>query len=649
MMKQLTYLLLPIIMFACSASIDAQSTYTSTNKKAVKYMTEAKAAYNGRQDDVALELIVKALEKDPKFVEAFLLRAAIYEERRMVSKALDAYMSAIEINPKFESLMYISAAALTFTQGEYEETLKLLKFYKQFPATPPQLEPLHDQLKANCEFAVNAIKNPVPFKPVNMGPNINSELDEYFPCVTADNGVFLYTRKLPSKQHPMGYQEDFYIARRTPDGWSKSQNLGKGVNTPLNEGAATISPNGQLLIYTMCELYGSYGPKQKGYGSCDLFFTQWNGNFWSKPRNMGKTVNSGIWESQPSFAPDGRTVYFVRGNKRKGVSTQDIYKSVLQDNGLWGAPQRLGKNVNTKGREEFVSIHPDGRTLYFASDGHPGMGGLDLFMSKLGPDGKWGKPKNLGYPINTKGNESSVLVTADGKLAYFHSDREGGVGGIDLYTFEVPEHMKPDPVTYLKGTITDKKTGVPLEARFELIDLSTGARMVDSYSDKKGNFLVCITAGKEYMLNVNKEGYLFHSENFELTGKTNFDEPYEKDVQLTAPVKDEEIVLRNVFFDTDKATLKDKSKIELDRLATMLEKTPDLNVVFEGHTDNQGGKAHNLDLSKRRAKAVFDYIVSKGIPAARLGHEGYGQSRPIADNGTTEGRALNRRTVCRIR
>lgn len=647
MIRILTYLLSVVLLTSCTATLEAQNQpLTSTNKKAVKYFQEAKTLYDQRKDQEALDLLGKALDKDPNFIEAYLLKAAVFEEHRQVEEALTAYDKAIEINPRYDAVMFISAAALRFGRGEYDKVDELLKAYGSFPRRPQQLEGLYQNLKQNTDFAREAIKHPVPFEPKNMGSNINSELDEYFPCITADNSVFIYTRRLESNSSPTGFNEDFYISEMGPNGWKPSRNMGKAVNTPNNEGAAALSPNGQLLIYTVCEIYGNYGKNRKGYGSCDLFFTQWSGKTWRQPRNMGKNVNSSMWESQPSFSPDGRTLYYIRGNHRTGA--QDIYKVVLGDDGYWQKPEKLSDVINTPGREEFVAIHPDGRTLYFASDGHPGMGGLDLFMSKMDENGEWGKPVNLGYPINTFKDESSILVDAQGKLAYFHSNRDGGLGGLDLYTFELPEQFRPDPVTYMKGKITDKKTGAPLVAVFELIDLETGRRVVESYSNDAGEFLVPLPAGKEYALNVSKKGYLFHSENFEMINKASYDKPYKKDVELEALVPGAEITLNNVFFDTDEATLKPKSRVELDKLAAFLEGNEDVWVQFEGHTDNQGSPTHNMDLSKRRAKAVYNYIVGKGIAADRLQYKGFGETKPIADNDTEEGRARNRRTVCRV-
>ncbi len=303
----------------------------------------------------------------------------------------------------------------------------------------------------------------------------------------------------------------------------------------------------------------------------------------------------------------------------------------------------VGK-VNTPGNEESVQIHPDGKTLYFSSDGHTGMGGLDIYVSHLQPDGSWGEAQNIGYPINTFRNENSVLVSTDGAIALFASDREGGAGGLDLYEFALHDRARPGAVTYVHGRVTDAFSFKKLEARIELISLDDGKLRADAYSDPvTGEFLVCIPSGKDYALNVNREGYLFHSENFSL--KDHFDaQPYRRDVELKKLRKGAEVVLRNVFFDSNSSELKPESQVELDKLVAMLNATPAVRIEIGGHTDNVGSEEANLLLSENRAKAVVGYLISKGVASARLTARGYGESIPVDTNDTEAGRANNRRT-----
>jgi len=349
-----------------------------------------------------------------------------------------------------------------------------------------------------------------------------------------------------------GFNEDFYISKNDGHNWLQSINL-KGINSINNEGAPTISPNGQFLIFTSCADMNGYGPDRKGYGSCDLFYAYNIGGKWTAPKNLGTPINTKHWETQPSFSSDGKTLYFVRGFRtRNGIKQQDIWTSELSNGGVWSTPTRLSDVINTAGREESVFIHPDNKTLYFSSDGHPGMGGLDLYMSTKNEDGQWTEPVNLGYPINTYNDENSLLVDAEGKLAYFASNREGGYGELDLYKFELPDDAKPNRVTYLAGKVYDAETKEVLPARFELINLETKEVAVQSYADEvTGDYLVCLPVNKDYALNVAQPGYLFHSENFTLTEGT-IDKPYKKDVPMHRIKVGQSVVLKNVFFETAK-------------------------------------------------------------------------------------------------
>jgi outer membrane protein OmpA-like peptidoglycan-associated protein len=317
----------------------------------------------------------------------------------------------------------------------------------------------------------------------------------------------------------------------------------------------------------------------------------------------------------------------------------------INDSSRWSEPVPLSERINTSGDEQSVFIHPDDQTLYFSSDGHPGMGGLDIFMSKRQPDGSWGEPINLGYPINTANDENSLLVSPAGDIAYFASDRSGGKGGLDLYQFELYPAIRPEPITYMKGKVYDANTKEPIVASFELIDLATAKPVMRSVSNSgNGEFLVCLPAGKSYALNVSKDGYLFYSDNFELKNPKSVKEPFLKDVPLHPIKAGESVVLKNIFYDTDQFNLKDESKAELGKLISFMNKNPKVKIEISGHTDNVGTKTHNQTLSENRAKAVFDYLIANKIQESRMSYKGYGDSKPIASNDKEDGRAQNRRT-----
>ncbi len=417
----------------------------------------------------------------------------------------------------------------------------------------------------------------------------------------------------------------------------------------MNEGAPTLAPNGQILIFTACAIRGDYGPGRRGFGSCDLFASRKQGEGWSPPQNLGNTVNSNKWETQPSFSSDGRTLYFIQGKGRGRKKKQDIYKTMLQKDGSWLEPQKLSSTINTPGKEASVFIHPDDETLYFSSNGHPGMGGLDIYMSRKKDNGEWGEPVNLGYPINTKNDENSLLVSPDGKKAYFGTNREGGHGKLDLYSFQLPKKVRPQKVSYLKGTVTDAETGEPVGANFELIDRKTGEEIVNSWANPgNGEYVVALPPDRNYVLNASKRGYVFLSDSFELRSSGDDVEPVHKDVQMERIEPGKTVELKNVFFDTDKYELKPESRAELMKLYKFLKNNANLKIELAGHTDSVGTKEDNQVLSENRAQAVRDFLMEQGIDENRLTAKGYGETRPVATNETPEGRQKNRRTEFKI-
>lgn len=649
MTKQTYFLTIILIIFTSFSCKAQEKKYGTTNKKAIKNYEEGKSYYDIRKNDLAELSLLLAIKNDPNFAEAELLLAYVYTENNAPEKAIEHYQKSININPNLFPEAHASLGLLQIDMGKYTDAKKNLENYLTYTNSPLMMKPYAIKAIKDCDFALNALKNPVPFEPINLGKGVNTELPEYFPALSADNKYLLFTRRLIDKSTYSGFNEDFFISKFDGHNWMEAQPL-KGINSLNNEGAPTISPNGQFLIFTSCEdPYEAYGQGRTGYGSCDLFYAYNIGGKWTNPKNLSTPVNTQHWETQPSFSSDGKTLYFIRGLKtRQGIKNQDIYFSELSEGGVWSTPQRLSEVVNTEGREESVFIHPDSKTLYFSSDGHVGMGGLDIFMTQKQEDGSWSTPVNMGFPINTFNDENSFLVDAAGDFAYLASNREGGFGDLDLYKFKLPESLKPNMVTYLVGKVYDAETKEVLPARFELIDLKTGKVAIQSYADEvTGAYLVCLPVNQDYALNVSHEGYLFHSENFTLTGGT-VTQPYEKNVGMNKIKVGESVVLKNVFFETAKFDLKDQSRVELDKLTSFLEKNSKMKIELSGHTDNVGDKKMNQVLSENRAKAVLDYLVKRGIKAERLTTKGYGDTLPIATNETEEGRAENRRTEFKV-
>jgi len=628
-------------------------TYTSTNKKAIKFFEEAKLDYELKKDTEAEKLLNKTLQEDPNFVEAHMLYGYLLLEKRRTAEGIEHFKRAIEINPKFFPRNYFDLGLAQLLSADYDNAVKNLETFLKFERINPNTREQAEQYLRNAKFASNAMKNPQPFKLVNVGAGINTADYEYFPAVTADGSTFLFTRNIRNTSGKGGpQQEDFYISKKVNNVWQTATPI-SSVNTAGNEGAPTLSADGQIMFFASCmEISGDYGsPERKGYGSCDIFYSQKVNGKWTTPVNAGPQINTRNWETQPSFSSDGKTLYFIRGSvTREGIKNPDIYYATVGDDGKFGEAVRLSDVVNTPFKEESVFIHPDNQTLYFSSEGHPGMGGLDIFVSRRQADGSWGKPVNLGYPINTVTDENSLLVDANGKLAYLASEREGGFGGLDIYQFELPESVRPEKITYVKGLTYNAKTRVPLDASFELIDLETQQSVTKAFSNSSGEFLVTLTSNHNYLVNVSKPGFLFYSDNFSLKDKeADYNKPYQLEIPLQPIDTGYTIELKNVFFDVNKWDLKPESKAELEKVVAFLKANPGLKVEFGGHTDNSGDKAFNKTLSTNRAKAVYDYVIQNGgIAATRLAYKGYSDTKPKVPNDSPENKAKNRRTELKV-
>ncbi len=633
-----------IIFVLAPLFIHAQDELSTKSKKAKSAYEKGEQLLQAQKLTEAKMNFQLAIDEDPKFFEAYMLMGEIHEQEKNDSAAVIVYKKAIEIDPERYPPVFQIIADIEYGNGWYTDaSLHYTRFLGSQKAHGASRIKAEKNL-ANCEFALKAIQIPVPFTPVNLGPNVNSDLNEYFPCITADNQTLLFTRLLKDNRSVTGRQEDFFVSVNK-NGWQPAAELGSPINTIYNEGAPTLSADGNILIFTACESLEGYGIGREGYGRCDLFVSKRSGNEWQVPYNLGLPVNSRAWESQPSISSDGRTIYFVSSRN----NDYDIWVSTVNNKGIWSEPVKLGPNINTEGYEGSVFIHPDNQTLYFSSDGHAGMGGLDIFMSRKDASGEWGPPVNLGYPINSHKDDNSILISAGGALAMFASDRKDGYGGLDLYSFELYEEARPQVVTYIKGTVFDKNSGSKLDAQFELTNLKTGVVAIESFSNKTtGEFLVCLPANNEYALTVSKDGYLFYSENFNLTGENPSTDPVLMDVPLIPLQTGAKVVMKNVFFDTDRYDLLETSKVELNKLADLLTKNPTLKVELGGHTDNVGKDDYNLTLSENRAKAVMTYLVQNGIAPERLSYKGYGKTQPVDTNDTEAGRANNRRTEFKV-
>lgn len=626
-----------VFIFAASG-LNSQVVHTSSNK-AMKLYTQGQAEFEFMNFSAAEKSFREAIASDKRFYEAYLMLGDLFSKQRRFSEAADAYRSAVRIDSLFYKPLFYSLAVSEFYSGDYARSLFHYKIYLAQPGMSEKNRKSAADNIRNAEFALEALKKSVPFNPVNAGSGINTEDDEYWPSITADGGTMMFTRQNTKTGRPGPSQEDFYVSTYSDDQWQKAVNAGSPLNTRLNEGAQSLSSDGRYMYFTACD-------RQGGMGSCDIYFSAFSDGKWSQPVNIGTPVNSSAWESQPSISADGRTLFFS-SNRPGGCGGKDIWYSIHQDNGMWSKPVNPGFTINTAGDEMSPFIHFDGKTLYFSSDGRTGMGGFDIFRTTLREDSTWDEPLNLGYPINTYNDETGLIISADSRKAYFASLRDIKWGK-DIFYFDLYESARPNPVSYIKGKVFDKETGKMLQADYELINLSDGRTALKNSTDGTGNFLVCLPSGYNYGINVSRPGYLFYSESFMLEGQHSLSEPFVKRINLSPIKEGESMQLSNVFYEIDSWELKKESILELNNLLKLLTLNKNLVVEIGGFTDSTGTDEYNIGLSEKRALSVVDYLVSKGIDSSRLKYKGYGNSAPIGDNVTTEGRRLNRRTEVKI-
>jgi len=620
--------------------------YSTSNSKAIKLFEKGQSAfYKGNVQD-ALRCFEQSLEEDPSFMEANIMLAEWYLDAKQPAKAKYHYYAVVKTDPSFFTQAWLQIGNLELNDDNNEEAKYA---YQQFLVLDKKAKDRHAAAQKGietAEFRIQARSNPVAFHPENMGITVNSKNDEYLPALTVDGKTLIFTRRFPRNANTVpgiNEEEDFYISTLESNGWSQAKRMSEPVNSNDNEGAQCISQDGRIMFFTACG-------RQDGAGRCDLYMCTRKGEKWSKPRNLGSPVNTGAWESQPSFSIDGRTLYFV-SDRKGGYGGLDIWKTVYGDRG-WSEPENLGPSINTSGDEMSPFIHYDDHTLYFSSNGHIGMGGMDLFVSRLQDDGSWSKPDNLGYPINTKDDETNLIVSADGQTALYSSNREGGYGKQDLYSFVLPEELRPTITICMTGIVTDMQTDAKLSAQIQVIDLATGRLVAATTSDSQtGRYQISLPAGNDYAIHATAKGYLFYSQNYELDHGVERDwtwKPDEVNIAMSRMESGQRLTLRNVFFETNRSEVKEESQVELNKLAEILRNNPAMRIELGGHTDNVGRPEDNRRLSEARAKAVYDYLVSHGISSDRMTFKGYGESQPVAPNDTEENRQQNRRTELKI-
>ena len=621
----------------------------------------------------ALSYYLKAQEFNPENARLNYKIGVCYFETNKKGKAGKYLKKAFELEPDIKQDIKFILGKYYHFSGKFDKALDMFQQYRKTlsPSALEEREDLLDKRIKECKEAKKITASPRHVFVDNLGKQINSPYQDYSPVLNAKKDKLYFTSRRSSENNSeirdeeFGYRENIYIAQKDKEGnWTDVKKPGNPLNTDGHEGIVNVSADGEKLII--------YKPEDGG----DLYQSKRENDSWSEPEKLSDNINTDHHEFYASLSPNGEKIYYL-SDKPAGYGKHDIYVSELDDDGDWSEGENLGASINTSFNEASVFMHPDGKTLYFSSKGHNTIGGYDLFKTEY-QDGKWTIPENVGYPINTPGDEVFITMPANENYAYISSERSGGVGSQDIYkitfieeikdvindtedqllTFdnvplevEVEDKIEVEDIQLvtMKGRIVDQETEEPLKARVILTDNQKNKDITSFTTDPdSGRYVVTLPLGGNYGISVMAEGYLFHSENIDLTNEDMEYKEIRNDIALNKIEAGNRIVLRNIFFDSDKATLRESSRSELNRLYDIMKENQNIRVEISGHTDNVGSASYNNELSRERAKSVVDYLIKKGIDKDRLEYKGYGFRKPIADNDTEEGRQQNRRTEFEI-
>ena len=614
--------------------------YSITDKKAINLFEKGIEAFKNNNKLGAISFYQRAIDREPDFAEAYHRLGQVYELSARKDLAIINYEKSLKIAPELPStaIIYHILGSYSFEKGEYNKAIGLLDKFISLSPKAYSLVKKSKKMMANSTFAIEAIKNPLKINPVSLGKGVNVFHSQYFPSITADKEMLVFTGYNRTNQ-----DENLYVSYQKNKAWTYPVSISPNINSSENEGTASISADGRTLVFTACN-------KTDGLGSCDLYISYRLANEWLKATNLGETINTREWESQPSLSADGSILYFV-SDRKGGIGKRDIYISKKDSVGQWSQAKNLGNQINTEDDEISPFIHPNGISLFFASDGYPGLGGMDIFYSEK-INNVWSKPENFGYPINTSRDQVSLFITADNKRGYYSLEQNQDEASRNslLYQFEIPAIMakKIKKANVIKGVVTDSKSKKKLGADIEVYNLKNNNLESKIHSDDQtGEYMNVLNQGGNYGLFVNKPGYFFKSIAFDYSDEKDSTAKY-LDISLEPLVKNNKEILNNIYFDTNKYILKEESKPELEKLTKLLNLNPSLSIEISGHTDDVGKDAENLLLSKNRAKSVYEYLVTNGVNPARIRAVGYGKTQPSVPNNSAENRAKNRRIEVKI-
>lgn len=636
MNKFIIYLFIFLLSHHWSYGQDSNDFRNTNNAK--ESLRIAERLMNKGKIKAAIKQLEHTVKIKKNFAVAHRLLGKTYLETDQFHKAIKAYEQSFEIDDKLSRAALFECGEAYFKLDDPELAMYFFHRYEKMKDNnytnvkkESGLEITYDLMleerKMNCDYVLNLDKNMIIDKPYNLGKNINSKYDEYLPTITSDGKKLVFTRKIKDTN------EDIYLSYRDGDNWKKGKAYGNSLNTDENEGMARFEMHGKAFYFSGCM-------REDTEGGCDIYKATLKDEEIIEVSRLEGNLNSHEWDSQPSISCDGTQMFFS-STRKDGIGGGDIYLSSLLPSGDWGIPTNLGPSINTKGDEEAPFIANDGKTLYFTSTGHLGQGDGDLFISRF-ENGVWSKPENLGYPINSTGKEIGMYVQGNGKTAFFASERIDGTGGLDIYTFELPEDLRPIPMVHLEGYVTDIETEEPIETT---IMISNTTEKFSAQSDETGWFFLCVPGNKGYSFQINQKGYDYYIDaqfldaqdntsnntiKFPLVPKNNVKTVA---VRKGSPVREKRV---QFFFEFDSYDLTQKAQLELKELSKLLNREKDWKVEVVGYADHSGSANYNKKLSEKRAKTIVSFLAEYGVTIETVVKtEGLGSIASSPNNDTS--------------
>lgn len=651
-----------IISFFLIAYAYSQERCGPTEDKTARKAYEKGIDKKKYKKEERIKLLGEAIEADPEFLDAHFAMAQIYI---VTSKLKNAsfkptepfFRKIIEVCPQYHSEPYYYLGFMFYEMERYDSASKYLKKFIDFVDDDPkkfskdydfQLNQSEQMLKW-AKFFAEIYAKKVPFDPHPV-PGLCTDKDEVLATLSPDDQTFYFTRRMMIQSKDMVFQTDrmteiFSFAKRQKSGqFNSGEPMPYPFNRNNNEGGPSITIDNKYLFFTICKDEGGVGR------NCDIWYTKFENGDWQEIKNAGPGVNTpGSWESQPSISSDGRTLFFA-SDRPGGLGKADIYKSTRNPNGDFAPAANLGPKINTSGEDNAPFLHSDSETLFFSSEGHPGVGGLDIFRVKKNEKGEWEEPKNIGVPINSEEDEVGLFVSTDGKYAYFASNNAGkykGPGGYDIYYFELYKEARPKEIVIARADFKDHGGGSVPGATLEIKDAKTKTKIEAIVDTIEGTATVALDKEKnpEVIMTVKKEGYAFSSQLISLKDSTGGKVTMNTALEFKPVKVGEAYRINNINFATGSAELEAKSKFVLEEFAEFLKSNPGIKIEIHGHTDNVGNASENKQLSNLRALEVAETLKDMGITNETIsGVKGFGPDKPVAPNTTEQGRAKNRRT-----